>query len=69
MVLALVSEIGEMPTVAGRCPAAGRRARGADGRAIGEALFPSSRDDDMGAVITVLQVTSYADFGRDGNAR
>ena len=66
MVLALVSEVATMP------PAADASAR-ADGAAIAAsmdrfraALVPGSRDDDMGCVITVLQVASYAEFGRDG---
>ena len=63
MVLALVSEVGPMPR-------SGRTAR-AEGERLAEemdrlrsALAPSSRDADMGRVINVLQVASYADFGR-----
>lgn len=64
MVLALVSEIGPMPEVSDRPVRA-------DGARLAEsmdhfraALVPTSRDGDMGCLITVMQATSYADFGR-----
>jgi hypothetical protein len=66
MVLSLVDEVHEQP------PPVQDWAR-ADGQQIAAkldnfrtALLPHSRNDDMGCVITVLQVGSYADFGREG---
>lgn len=64
MVLALVSEVGEIPPVQDDATLAegARLARDMDrSRA---ALVPTSRDGDVGSVITVLQTVSYADFGR-----
>ena len=64
MVLALVSEVEPIPPVsdAGTLADGGRLAQSMD--RVRSALAPSGRDDDMGHVITVLQATSYADFGQ-----
>ncbi|MFT4083746.1 MAG: hypothetical protein QM638_14285 [Nocardioides sp.] len=69
MVLALVDERGTAPAA----PAVTDADVLTDGAALADAmtgyrdaLVPSSRDDDMGCLITVLQTTSYADFGREG---
>ena len=63
MVLALVSEVGAVPVAADPATLGeGRRlAREMDGYR--DALLPSSRDDDLGGVISVLQVVAYTDFG------
>jgi hypothetical protein len=65
MVLTLVSEVGGMPDVVSE------QVR-ADGRQLADrlahyrqALVPTSRDTDMGCLITALVVASYSDFGRD----
>jgi hypothetical protein len=65
MVIALVSEIGDVPFAADDAV----RAEGA--RLAGlidhyrNALVPTARDADMGCTVTVMQAVSYDDFGRD----
>lgn len=63
MVLALVSEVGDSP-------AAHDDEVRADGARLAEqierfrsAVLSTARDGDMGAVASVLQAVSYADFG------
>lgn len=62
MVLALVSEVGEMPRVLdpdvvreGERVVAGLDTLRAD-------LAPAQRDDDMGCVLTLLRAASFEDF-------
>jgi hypothetical protein len=66
MVLCLVSETGPMPDVRDEVARADgeRLAAAMDGYRA--SLVPRSRDADMGCLISVLQVTSYADYGRAG---
>ena len=68
MLLTLVSETGPMPPVADSAVRAdgARIAAAMDGYRAG--LVPGSRDSDMGCLISVLQVTSYDEFGRHGGA-
>lgn len=62
MVLALVSETGTLPAAADeRDRAEGERLALAMDRYRAE-LVPSSRDDDLGCLISVLQAVSYEDF-------
>ena len=65
MVLTLVSEVGAMPDTASQdVRGDGQRLAGRLAR-YREALIPTSRDTDMGCLITALVVASYSDFGRD----
>jgi len=64
MVLALVSEVGEMPAAPDTLTEGGSLADRMDRWRL--ELAPSGRDADMGQVINVLQAVSYADFGRLG---
>jgi hypothetical protein len=64
MVLALVSEVGPMPEVSDdRARQEGRLLAGQMDE-LRSVIAPTGRDGDMGRVIAVLQVASYADFGR-----
>ncbi len=65
MVLTLISEVEQPvpPTRGGRVRADGRRlARRFD--YYRAALAASQRDDDVGCLISVMQVVSYCDYGR-----
>jgi hypothetical protein len=64
MVLTLVSEVAPVPPVRdGRVRADGQRlARSFDHYRA--ALAASQRDDDVGCLISVMQVVSYCDYGR-----
>jgi hypothetical protein len=61
MVLALVSEVGSMPTVAGDAVRAEgeRLARSMD--RFRDQLIPSMREEDNGCLISLLVATSYED--------
>lgn len=61
MVLALVSEVGELPAAPDTEAEGGSLAGRMDQLRL--ELAPSGRDSDMGQVINVLQAVSYADFG------
>ena len=62
MVLALVSEVGQVPPATDPVTAADGRRLATEMDAYRGALVPSSRDDDLGCLITVLQAVSFADF-------
>ncbi|MBE7187714.1 hypothetical protein [Jatrophihabitans endophyticus] len=66
MILALVGEVDEPPP-------AGNESVRAEGRRLAAAmdhyrehLVPSSRDDDLGCLISVLQAVSYDDMAETG---
>jgi hypothetical protein len=65
MVLALVSEVGPMPTVNDDATREDGNALAASIDSYREALVPTAQDTDMGCLISVLQVVSYDDFGKD----
>jgi hypothetical protein len=65
MVLALVNEVGPMPTVSDAATLADGTALAESVEHYREALVPTARDTDMGCLISVLQVVSYDDFGRE----
>lgn len=65
MVIALVSEVGDVPDAADEpVRADGSRLAGLIDH-YREALVPTASDTDMGCVVTVMQAVSYDDFGRD----
>lgn len=66
MVLSLVSEVGPMPAVVSAAVRAEGAALAESMDRVRAAVLPSSRDDDMGCLISVLQSVSYVDFGREG---
>ena len=65
MVLALVSEVGPMPTADDAARADGARIAGSMDE-LCEALMPSGRDRDLGRIMIVAQAAAYADFGGAG---
>ena len=65
MVLALVNEVGPMPTVSDAATLADGAALAASVERYREALVPTARDTDMGCLISVLQAVSYDDFGKE----
>ena len=64
MVLALVSEVGPMPDVVDELARRDGARLAAAMDSYRAALVPTSRDTDMGCLISVLQAVSYDDFGR-----
>ncbi|BEP14768.1 hypothetical protein acdb102_30790 [Acidothermaceae bacterium B102] len=68
MVLSLVSEVGPMPVVTSADVRAEGSALADSMDRVRAAVLPTSRDDDMGCLISVLQSVSYVDFGREGRA-
>jgi hypothetical protein len=65
MVLTLVSEVGAMPDAVAPAVRADGEQLAARLSHYRQALVPTSRDTDMGCLITALVVASYSDFGRD----
>lgn len=63
MVLALFDERGPAPAAADPAVLDEGRRLAAAADAYRAALVPSSRDDDLGCLISVLQAVSFADFG------
>lgn len=68
MVLALVSEVGEMPSAMSDDVRAEGTSLAQSMDRVRSAVLPTSRDDDMGCLISVLQSVSYTDFGREGQS-
>lgn len=64
MVLTLVSEIGPMPDASQEWARAEGQALAAAMDRVRAAVLATSRDDDMGCLISVLQAVSYDDFSR-----